>query len=104
MGGGFVARGVHADRLLACERLLGGAIAAALHGRERVLRASRARRRFFARCLPRCPRASRHIPSRRMMAASTIPNGLTWAQDPRDGPLPLLLFILTVVTGLVDAV
>jgi uncharacterized membrane protein YoaK (UPF0700 family) len=26
------------------------------------------------------------------------------ARDPRDGPLPLLLILLTIVTGLVDAV
>src|ERR1700754_4135437 len=32
------------------------------------------------------------------------PAGETWAQDPRHGPLPLLLIVLTVVTGLVDAV
>ena len=34
----------------------------------------------------------------------SIPDGGTWAQDPRHGPLPLLLIVLTVVTGLVDAV
>jgi len=32
------------------------------------------------------------------------PDGRTLAQDARHGPLPLLLIVLTVVTGLVDAV
>jgi uncharacterized membrane protein YoaK (UPF0700 family) len=39
-----------------------------------------------------------------MASPESRPAGGTWAQDPRHGPLPLLLIVLTVVTGLVDAV
>ncbi len=39
-----------------------------------------------------------------MPSPQSIPDGGTLAQDARHGPLPLLLIVLTVVTGLVDAV
>ncbi len=39
-----------------------------------------------------------------MLNSNAIPDGGTLAQDARHGPLPLLLTVLTVVTGLVDAV
>ena len=39
-----------------------------------------------------------------MLNPNAIPDGGTLAQDARHGPLPLLLIVLTVVTGLVDAV
>ena len=39
-----------------------------------------------------------------MLSSNVIPDGGTLAQDARHGPLPLLLIVLTVVTGLVDAV
>ncbi len=39
-----------------------------------------------------------------MLSLQSIPDGGTLAQDARHGPLPLLLIVLTVVTGLVDAV
>jgi len=39
-----------------------------------------------------------------MLSPQSIPDGGTLAQDARHGPLPLLLIVLTVVTGLVDAV
>jgi uncharacterized membrane protein YoaK (UPF0700 family) len=39
-----------------------------------------------------------------MTGPQSVADGGTWAQDPRHGPLPLLLIVLTIVTGLVDAV
>jgi len=39
-----------------------------------------------------------------MLSPQPIPNSGTLTQDARHGPLPLLLIVLTVVTGLVDAV
>jgi uncharacterized membrane protein YoaK (UPF0700 family) len=39
-----------------------------------------------------------------MFSTQSIPDGGTLSQDARHGPLPLLLIVLTVVTGLVDAV
>jgi len=39
-----------------------------------------------------------------MLTPQAISDGGTLAQDARHGPLPLLLIVLTVVTGLVDAV
>jgi uncharacterized membrane protein YoaK (UPF0700 family) len=39
-----------------------------------------------------------------MLSPQSIPDAGTLVQDARHGPLPLLLFVLTVVTGLVDAV
>jgi uncharacterized membrane protein YoaK (UPF0700 family) len=39
-----------------------------------------------------------------MLSPQSIADGGTLAQDARHGPLPLLLIVLTVVTGLVDAV
>lgn len=39
-----------------------------------------------------------------MLGPQSSADGGTWAQDARHGPLPLLLIVLTVVTGLVDAV
>jgi len=39
-----------------------------------------------------------------MLSTQSIPDGGTLSQDARHGPLPLLLIVLTVVTGLVDAV
>jgi uncharacterized membrane protein YoaK (UPF0700 family) len=40
----------------------------------------------------------------RMQSANSIVDVGTLTQDARHGPLPLLLVVLTVVTGLVDAV
>jgi uncharacterized membrane protein YoaK (UPF0700 family) len=40
----------------------------------------------------------------RMQSANSIVDVVTLTQDARHGPLPLLLIVLTVVTGLVDAV
>src|SRR5258706_10738478 len=39
-----------------------------------------------------------------MFSTQSIPDGGTLSQDARHGPLPLLLILLTIVTGLVDAV
>src|SRR5258706_14355120 len=39
-----------------------------------------------------------------MLNPNAIPDGGTLVQDACHGPLPLLLIVLTVVTGLVDAV
>jgi uncharacterized membrane protein YoaK (UPF0700 family) len=39
-----------------------------------------------------------------MLNPQSVPDGGTFLQDARHGPLPLLLIVLTVVTGLVDAV
>jgi uncharacterized membrane protein YoaK (UPF0700 family) len=39
-----------------------------------------------------------------MLSPQSMADGGTLAQDARHGPLPLLLIVLTVVTGLVDAV
>ena len=39
-----------------------------------------------------------------MLSPQSMPDGVTLTQDARHGPLPLLLIVLTVVTGLVDAV
>jgi uncharacterized membrane protein YoaK (UPF0700 family) len=39
-----------------------------------------------------------------MLSPQSIPDSGTLTQDARHGPLPLLLIVLTVVTGLVDAV
>ncbi len=39
-----------------------------------------------------------------MLNTQSIPDGGTLSQDARHGPLPLRLIVLTVVTGLVDAV
>jgi uncharacterized membrane protein YoaK (UPF0700 family) len=39
-----------------------------------------------------------------MLNPQSIPDGGTLVQDARHGPLPLLLIVLTVVTGVVDAV
>ena len=39
-----------------------------------------------------------------MQSADSVVGVATLTQDPRHGPLPLLLILLTVVTGLVDAV
>jgi len=39
-----------------------------------------------------------------MLSLQSIPDGGTLSQDARHGPLPLRLIVLTVVTGLVDAV
>ena len=39
-----------------------------------------------------------------MLSPNSINDVGTLAQDARHGPLPLLLIVLTVVTGLVDAV
>jgi hypothetical protein len=39
-----------------------------------------------------------------MLSLNSMDDFGTMAQDARHGPLPLLLTVLTVVTGLVDAV
>ena len=39
-----------------------------------------------------------------MPSPQSVPEAGTWAHDARHGPLPLFLIVLTVVTGLVDAV
>jgi hypothetical protein len=39
-----------------------------------------------------------------MLSPSSMNDVETLAQDARHGPLPLLLIVLTVVTGLVEAV
>jgi len=39
-----------------------------------------------------------------MQSANSTVDAGTLTQDARHGPLPLLLIVLTVVTGLVDAV